>query len=125
MDSSDLKTTAVAFLRHAARGRARDEASKFVTAGFRHHNTHFAGDGAALFDAMDKNAAQFPGKHLELVHAVQEGDLVTTLCHVRHTEEEAGYAVNHWFRFEGGKIAELWDLAQEIPAQSPNQYGPF
>ena len=74
---------------------------------------------------MDKNAAQFPDKALTVMHAVQEGDLVSTLCHVRHTQEEAGWAVNHWFRFEDGKIAELWDLAQEIPQDSPNRNGPF
>jgi predicted SnoaL-like aldol condensation-catalyzing enzyme len=125
VDIIDLKPVARQFLALAAAGNARAGASKLVAPGFRHHNMHFAGDGAALFEAMDKNAAQFPGKRLDVVHALQDGDMVSTLCKVQHTPDEAGYAVAHVFRFENGKIAELWDLAQEIPKDSPNQYGPF
>ena len=125
MNTPDLKSIAIAFLQHAAAGRARAESMQSLAPGFRHHNVHFPGDANALLEAMDKNAAQFPGKTLEVVRAVQEGDIVSTLCKVRRTTDEAGYAVNHWFRFEGGKIAELWDLAQELPKDSPNQYGPF
>jgi predicted SnoaL-like aldol condensation-catalyzing enzyme len=125
MDIIDLKVTAIAFLQHAAAGRAKAEGAKLVAPAFRHHNVHFTGDGEALFEAMDNNAAQFPGKTLEVVHALQEGDMVSTLCKVQHTQDEAGYAVAHLFRFEHGKIAELWDLAQEIPKDSPNQYGAF
>ena len=123
--ATDLKARAIEFLQQAASGRAHAKAATHLAPGFRHHNPHFAGDGESLLTAMDKNAAQFPDKALTVLHAVQEGDLVSTLCHVRHTQEEAGWAVNHWFRFEGGKIAELWDLAQEIPRDSPNRNGPF
>jgi predicted SnoaL-like aldol condensation-catalyzing enzyme len=123
--TEELKDIAAQFLELAASGCARQGASQFVTRDFRHHNVHFPGDGYALFEAMDRNAAEFPGKQLEVVHALQDGDMVSTLCKVRHTPTEKGYAVNHWFRFENGKIAELWDLAQEIPADSPNQYGAF
>ena len=125
ISNNDLKESAIAFLLHAAAGRARDEAKRYLAPGFRHHNLHFPGDADALLEAMDENAAQFPGKTLEVVRAVQEGDLVATLCKVKHTADESGWAVNHWFRFEDGKIAELWDLAQEIPKDSPNQFGPF
>ncbi len=29
------------------------------------------------------------------------------------------------FRFEGDKVVELWDIGQEIPADTPNEYGMF
>ena len=29
------------------------------------------------------------------------------------------------FRFEDDRIAELWDLAQEVPAETPNTNGMF
>ena len=34
-------------------------------------------------------------------------------------------AVVHILRFEGGKIVEMWDIGQEIPADSPNALGMF
>jgi len=121
--AADPKAVATQFLKLAAAGNARQGAAQLVTRDFRHHNVHFPGDGESLFAAMDQNAAQFPGKQLEVVQALQEGDRVATLCMVRHTPEEPGFVVSHWFRFEDEKIAELWDLAQEIPKETPNQYG--
>jgi predicted SnoaL-like aldol condensation-catalyzing enzyme len=29
------------------------------------------------------------------------------------------------FRFKENKIAEMWDIAQQQPENSPNQYGMF
>jgi predicted SnoaL-like aldol condensation-catalyzing enzyme len=34
-------------------------------------------------------------------------------------------AVVHLFRFEAGKIAELWDVGQAQPEQMVNQIGMF
>ena len=34
-------------------------------------------------------------------------------------------AVVHIFRFEGGRIAELWDLGMPIPEDSVNENGMF
>lgn len=45
--------------------------------------------------------------------------------HVRHTPDERGYGLVHNFRFEGDRVAELWDLAQAVPASSPNANGMF
>jgi predicted SnoaL-like aldol condensation-catalyzing enzyme len=34
-------------------------------------------------------------------------------------------ALVHIFRFEGNLIAELWDIGQAAPENSPNEYGMF
>jgi predicted SnoaL-like aldol condensation-catalyzing enzyme len=57
--------------------------------------------------------------------AIAEGDLVMTHSHVRQKPEDFGGVVVHIFRFENGKIVELWDLGQSVPEESPNQYGMF
>lgn len=125
METIDLKGPATEFLRHAAAGHARTEGAKLVAPGFIHHNAYFPGDGASLLAGMDDNAAQFPDKRLEVKLALQDNDHVTTLCEVQHTHDGPRYAVAHVFRFEGGKIAEMWDVGQEIPADSPNENGAF
>jgi predicted SnoaL-like aldol condensation-catalyzing enzyme len=44
---------------------------------------------------------------------------------VHHKPGDRGFAVAHIFRFEDGRIAELWDLAQEIPENMANELGMF
>ena len=43
--------------------------------------------------------------------------------HERDDHQE--YAVVHILRFDGAKIAEMWDIGQEIPKDSPNALGMF
>ncbi len=41
------------------------------------------------------------------------------------TPGEPGIAVVHLFRFQAGKIVEMWDCGQQLPADSPNTDGAF
>jgi predicted SnoaL-like aldol condensation-catalyzing enzyme len=75
--------------------------------------------------AMDENARENPQKTLDVKLAVAEGDLVAVHSHVRQHPGDRGGAVIHIFRFEEGRIVELWDVGQEIPERSPNQNGMF
>ena len=80
----------------------------------------------SLMTAMDENAKQFPGQDARSPEiAVEEGDKVATFSKVVHSPNEKGAAVVHIFRFAGDKVAELWDVGQAVPADSPNQYGMF
>jgi predicted SnoaL-like aldol condensation-catalyzing enzyme len=38
---------------------------------------------------------------------------------------DSGIAVVHIFRFQGNNIAELWDIGQAMPENSPNENGMF
>ena len=119
------KDSAISFLNLAASGKVREAYSKFVGAGFRHHNPFFEGSAEALMAGMEENALQNPNRVLEVKRAIAEGELVAVHSHVRQNPEDLGAAVVHIFRFENGRIVELWDLGQPLPAQSPNQYGMF
>jgi predicted SnoaL-like aldol condensation-catalyzing enzyme len=119
------KDTAVLFLKLAANGRVREAYSKFVGPGFRHHNPFFEGSAEALMAGMEENARQNPSKVLEVKRAIAEGEFVAVHSHVQQKPDDLGAAVVHIFRFENGRIAELWDLGQPVPEASPNQYGMF
>lgn len=118
------KDIAVQFLRHAAAGRVR-EAYEYTTPDFIHHNPYFAGDKESLMKGMAENARRFPDKTLDIKLLLSDGDHVAMLSHVRHKPGEPGAAVVHFFRFEDGRIAEMWDVGQEIPQDSPNENGVF
>ncbi len=119
------KDAAVSFLKMASSGDVREAYSKFVGTRFRHHNPYFEGSAETLMAAMEENARDNPNKTLDVKLAIEEGNLVAVHSHVRLNPDQVGGAVVHIFRFEEGRIVELWDLGQEVPEQSPNQYGMF
>jgi predicted SnoaL-like aldol condensation-catalyzing enzyme len=119
------KDTAVRFLEMAASGEVREAYAKFVGAGFRHHNPFFEGSAGSLMAGMEENARQNPNKVLDVKRAIAEGEFVAVHSHVRQNPDDRGGSVVHVFRFENGRIVELWDVGQPVPEQSPNHYGMF
>ena len=119
------KDKAVSFLRLAGAGKIRDAYERYISPTFRHHNAFFRGDRESLMKAMEEDAAKNPGKVLDVKLALQDGNHVAVLSHVRQRGQDLGFALVHIFRFEGDRIAELWDLAQPIPQDSPNEHGMF
>jgi predicted SnoaL-like aldol condensation-catalyzing enzyme len=116
---------AVAFLNMASAGKVREAYSTYVGPGFRHHNPFFEGSAESLAAGMEENARQNPEKVLEVKRAIAEGDWVVVHSHVKQKPGDLGAAAVHIFRFENGRIAELWDVGQPLPEDSPNQYGMF
>jgi predicted SnoaL-like aldol condensation-catalyzing enzyme len=123
--SNENKTIATSFLELASSGKVDEAYTKFVGVGFRHHNPFFEGAAEALQAGMKDNASKNPNKVIAVKRVIAEGEFVVTHSHVRQNPSELGAAVVHIFRFEGGKIVELWDLGQPIPEKSLNENGMF
>lgn len=122
MTRAEIATT---FLQMCAAGDVREAYARFVADAFVHHNAWFPGDRASLLQAMEESAAAEPNKSFEPKQLIDGGDRVVVLSHLKRAGADLEYAVVHIVRFEGGKIVELWDLAQEIPKDSPNALGMF
>ncbi|KAF0817595.1 MULTISPECIES: nuclear transport factor 2 family protein [unclassified Cytobacillus] len=120
-----LKEKAVSFLQLAASGQVREAYKRFVSPVLSHHNPYFRGDAESLMLAMEENAKQNPNKKLDVKLAIQENETVAVHSHVKQNPEDLGGAVVHIFRFQDGKIVELWDVGQPIPEESPNGNGMF
>ena len=125
MKSSARKESAISFLKLAASGNMGEAYSKYISPTFRHHNPYFPGDAESLKAGMAEAAAKFPDTRLEVQRIFEEGELVAVHSRVQHGPDEPEIAVVHIFRFEGDWIAELWDVGQAAPADSPNEYGMF
>jgi predicted SnoaL-like aldol condensation-catalyzing enzyme len=125
MGSQSLKDAAIEFLTLVATGKVREAYERHVAPGFRHHNPWFRGDAESLRLAMEENAAQNPDKTLEVQIALQEGERVAVFSRVRQRPGDLGGAVVHIFRFEGDRIAELWDVGQAVPENPVNENGMF
>jgi predicted SnoaL-like aldol condensation-catalyzing enzyme len=125
MSDHSIKQVAIEFLTLVVAGNIDQAFDRHVAASFRHHNPFFPGDAAALREAMQNHASTAPAMIFELQRAVQEGEQVMVFSRIRQSAADAGAAVVHIFRFEDGRIAELWDVAQEVPKDAVNQNGMF
>jgi predicted SnoaL-like aldol condensation-catalyzing enzyme len=119
------KQVALEFLLFASRGEIAAAYDRHVAPSFKHHNPFFAAGADALRAAMTEAAMLRPEKTLDLKLAIEEGDRVAVLSHVKQHPGDRGGAVVHIFRLEGRKIVELWDVGQLIPEVSPNTDGVF
>jgi predicted SnoaL-like aldol condensation-catalyzing enzyme len=116
---------AVDFLARASDGHAREAWAEYGAPDFVHHNPYFRSDAESLVTAMDENARQNPTKVLEVLRTVAEGPLVAVHSRVRHQVDGPDSALVHLFRIKDGRIHELWDIGQEVPADMPNERGMF
>jgi predicted SnoaL-like aldol condensation-catalyzing enzyme len=91
----------------------------------KHHNPFFPAGFQALQKAMIENHVQFPNKQMTVKNVLGDGDLVAVHSHIVLRPGEAGLAAVHLFRFHNGKIMEMWDCGQPVPADSPNTDGAF
>lgn len=119
------KDAAISFMELVGTGRVRDAYERHVAANFRHHNPFFRGDRESLLKAMEENAVKNPDKVLDVKHAFEDGNYVAVHSHIRQQPQDRGGAAVHLFRFENDRITELWDVGQEVPKESPNEYGMF
>jgi predicted SnoaL-like aldol condensation-catalyzing enzyme len=124
-DTMTMKETAIAFLRLTARGDVDEAFARHAAPGFRHHNPYFAADADTLKAGMKENAARFPHMVFEVQRALAEGPLVAVHSRAVLGEEGPELAVVHILRFEGDRIAEMWDIAQAAPVPMANRDGMF
>ena len=121
----DKRQTAVSFLELCASGRVDEAYQNYIAANFRHHNPYFAGDAKSLKAGMAEAHEKFPSTTLVVQRVFEEGDTVAVHSRVRHSPETPEIAVVHIMRFEGDRIAEMWDVGIEAPKDSPNENGLF
>ena len=74
---------------------------------------------------LDMIRGETPDAVHDVKRAFVDGDHVTVHYHVRRFEGDLGWAVIDIFRVANGKIAEHWDVLQDVTEGGPNPNGPF
>jgi predicted SnoaL-like aldol condensation-catalyzing enzyme len=113
------------FLTLCAGGRVREAFDLYVAEKFQHHNPYFNCDRHSLLVAMEESARTEPTNSFTIQQIIESPDRVAVLSHLLRKDDSLEYAVVHILRFQDGKIAELWDIAQELSPGSPNTLGMF
>jgi predicted SnoaL-like aldol condensation-catalyzing enzyme len=119
------KERAVDFLQLVVAGKIDEAYENYINMHGRHHNVYYSAEFSSLKKGMIENYAQFPSKRLMVKNVLGEGELVAIHSNIVMKAGEPGIAAVHIFRFEDGKIIELWDIGQAIPLDSPNRIGAF
>ena len=114
------KRSAIEFYRMAYLGDPAGAAAKYVGDEYIQHNPVVADGKAAFIDYFNEMARDYPGKSIEFVRAVAEGDLVALHTHQTWPGGDE-YVTMDFFRFDAdGKIVEHWDAIQRIPDETRN-----
>lgn len=117
------KEIATKFLETCALKSPQEAFEKFVNPNFKHHNQYFKGDADSLKNAMLEADKVAPNKSFSIKQVFETDDRVAVFSHV--VKEKMEIAVVHMFRFEKGKISEMWDIGQLMAKDSPNENGMF
>jgi predicted SnoaL-like aldol condensation-catalyzing enzyme len=115
------RANAIDFYKTAYLGEPAKAVERFVGEEYIQHNPA-VGDGKAAFvEYFERMAAEYPGKTIEFVRSVSEGNLVALHTHQVWPDGDE-YVTMDFFRFDAsGKIVEHWDSIQEISPTSANQ----
>lgn len=119
------KSNAIAFYKAAYLGDPANAVKQYVGGEYIQHNPIVADGKQAFIDYFDKMAREYPGKTIEFVRAIAEGDLVSLHTHQTWPGDDQ-YVTMDFFRFDdNGKIVEHWDSIQEVPKEMSHENGMF
>jgi len=98
---------------------------EFFTPDYIQHSPLAASGARGLKDFLDRARARSPNAEHRVMRLFVDGDYVIAHVHVIINPGDRGNAVVDIFRIAAGRIAEHWDVGQEIPATSANRNGMF
>ncbi|BBC34212.1 SnoaL-like polyketide cyclase [Streptomyces graminofaciens] len=114
------KSVAVRVLKGVFERGDTEVVDRYVRPDYIQHNP-LAPDGAETLKNLGVAVhQQFPDAEYAVKRVIAQGDLVLVHSNLVLTPGTRGTAVFDIFRFQGGRIAEHWDVGQTVPESSAN-----
>jgi predicted SnoaL-like aldol condensation-catalyzing enzyme len=90
------------------------------------HNPNVVSGSQGLKDMLIRSRKNIPNAEHHVKRILVDGNMAMAHVHVIFRPgQERGHAAVDIFRIENGKIAEHWDVTQDIPATAANTNGMF
>jgi predicted SnoaL-like aldol condensation-catalyzing enzyme len=114
------KRNAIAFYEMAYLRSPGEAVEMYVGDRYIQHNPSVPDGKEGFIEYFERMAVEYPGKTIEFIRAVAEGDLVALHTHQTWPDGHE-YVTMDFFRFDSsGKIVEHWDAIQQIPDSAAN-----
>lgn len=98
-------------------------ADQYIAENYIQHNPMVADGREALKSALTQWFKNAPKEKVDIQRMGADGDLV--FIHTRSVRGGKTNSIIDIFRVENGKIAEHWDVIQEVPANAANDHPMF
>ena len=102
-----------------------DEAISYLGEPYIQHNPQAADGHEAVRGFFTWLRDEYPNLTFEIKRVIAEGDIVVTHSHLVLEPGTPGRALADIFRLKEGKVAEHWDVMQDVPETAANANGMF
>ena len=105
--------------------RAREAFETWAEPGYIQHNPLAKSGRDAAIAFLEPFFQSHPDASYSIKRIIADGNLVAVHSHAKFNADDRGLAVVDILRVDHCKIAEHWDVAQQVPEKSANTNGMF